>query len=425
MNLSLCGINYKSASLQKREPLQLNRAELPDAVSACKNIDGVLEAAILTTCNRVEFYLVLRDDVKVYDVVRQFYMENRNIDIEPIRTAFYTYQGSSTARQLYKVTSGVDSMVLGETQIQGQVKEAYRIACSVKGPGKILHKLFHIAFRAGKEIRSRTEIGSGSTTVGGVALEMLCHHFGDLSGKDILCIGVSPMTEIVLNHLTGRGVDNITIINRTYYKAEKVAASFGIKAKPIEKLGDCLAEASIVISATGAPGYMVENDHHGPSLKAVQEREIVFVDMAVPRDIDPAMAEIPGISIIDLEDIKFHLSQNKSHREEAVNQASEIAENYVREFMSWQKNSAVEPLIRELIEEMEDIRRTELDSSKRKVPVEQWDELERLSQALLKKIVDLPIRQLKDLNLSGDVPHDPVKLFRELFKLKSSPESIN
>ena len=425
MNLSLCGINYRTSSLEQREPLQINRCDLSGAVSMFKSLDGVVETAILTTCNRIEFYLVLDDSAAVFDTVAAFYSKWRNIDIGRMRTAFYTYQGSSTARHLFKVSAGVDSMVLGETQILGQVKEAYRIACSVKGPGKNLHKLFHIAFRSSKKVRSETEIGHGSTSVSGAALEMLSRYLNGDKNTNILCIGVSPMTEIALTQLLNKGYKNITLANRTLYKAEKLATRFGINYAPLGKLRDVLKGSSVVISCTGADKYIIDAGTHSGSLKSRDGKEVIIVDMALPRDVDPAVSEIDGVKVFDLEDIKHHISKNQNNRENAVAVASEIGEDFVNEFMTWQKNSAVEPLIRELINEMERIRRRELDQSKRKIPAEQWDEIERLSQALLKKVIDLPVRQLKEMNESGNIPADPIELFRELFKLKSSLDVIS
>lgn len=414
MYLSLCGINYKSSTIQQREPLQLNRGDLSEAVKALKGMDSVGEALVLTTCNRIEFYLVLDESLSVFDVVREFYRTRRNIDINSLKTAFYTYQGSSTARHLFKVTSGADSMVIGETQIHGQVKEAYRMACAVKGPGKILHKLFHIAFRAGKSIRSSTEIGKGATSVSGAALEMLS---GYLNGG-VLCIGISPMIEIAIPQLQARGIGNITIANRTAYKAEKLATRFDIDHIPFEKIGEKLKEVSVAISATGSDKYIIDGRMHYDALMARNGAELTFVDLALPRDIDPAVQEFDNIRLFDLEDIKHHVEHNRKNREDALIEAEEIAESFVREFMNWQKNSEVEPLIKELITEMEDIRRRELDHSKRNVPVEQWDELERLSKALLNKVIDLPVRQLKEMNKNRSLPNDPVDLFRELFRLK-------
>ncbi|MCP4634459.1 MAG: glutamyl-tRNA reductase [candidate division Zixibacteria bacterium] len=425
MNLSLCGINYKSASLEQREPLQINRQELATAVNECLKIDGIIEAAIITTCNRVEFYLVLDDSLQVFDAVQSFYKKWRGIDIGNLRTSFYTFQGSSTARQLYKVTSGADSMVIGETQIQGQVKEAYRIACSVKGPGKILHKLFHIAFRAGKKIRSETEICKGPTSVSGAALEMLSKYINGDKSYEILCIGISPMTEIAITQLLSKGLKNITIANRTFYKAEKTATRFGINCIPLDKLPEALKNTRVVLSATGSDKYILNSAEHGESLKSKEVNETFMIDLAVPRDIDPELKTIPGVKLFDLEDIKYHIEHNRTNREKALTDAETIGETFVGEFMAWQKNSIVEPLIKELREEMERIRLKELDESKRKVPVEQWDELEKLSKALLNKLVDLPVRQLKDMNESSNLPDDPIKLFRELFRLHASSDSVN
>ncbi len=422
MKLSSCGINFKCSSLHEREPLQINRGELAQAVKVCGEIEGVLEAAVLTTCNRIEFYLVLDNSTVVFDAVKAFYLQYKGIDIEPLRKSFRTYQGSSVARHLFKVTSGMESMVIGETQIQGQVKEAYRFACSVKCAGKVLHKLFHFAFRAGKRIRTDTEIGQGAVSISSAALEMIAGVLNQ--NTEVVCIGISPMIEMTINSLLSKGLKNITLANRTLYKAEKAANRYGIEFIDLNRLLDKLQTADIVISATGSDSYVLDADIGSEFLKKRGGKSITFIDMALPRDIDPQFRNIQGVKILDLEDIKYHTSKNKHSRGEALQKASEIAEAFVSEFMAWQKNSALEPLIKELFEEMENIRRRELDEAKRKVPVEQWDELERLSNALMKKAVDLPVRQLKELNESSQSTA-PVEIFRELFKLKSSPEALD
>ncbi len=425
MKLSLCGISYKSSSLQERERLQINRARLPQAVKECLNIDGVIEAAVITTCNRIEFYLVLDNSADVFDIVAKFYDGNGDIDIRGLSKFFYTYQGSSVARHLFKVSSGADSMVIGETQILGQVKEAYRASCSVKGSGKILHNLFHFAFRAAKKIRTETEIGKGSVSVSGAAMEMFLSGFKPAYKPKVLCIGIGPMIEIAIKQLLKKGINDITIANRTVYKAEKFGNRFKVNYIGLDGLGSVLGEVDVVISATGSDSYIIDSKNYSDLLGKRNGSKIVFIDMAVPRDIDPKLGIIEGVKLLDLEDIKYHISHNRDNRENAVVEASLMVEKFVDEFMAYRKSSAVEPLIKELLEEMESIRLKELDESKRKIPVEQWDELERLSQSLLKKIVDLPIRRLKELNESDEIPVDPIDLFRQLFKLKSIADNLN
>ena len=283
-NLAVCGISHRSAVLSEREPFHVGRGDLIPCVKLLRTIPGVREAALVVTCNRLEAYMVLDDGIDPFATMCEFYRRKKGIETAGKRDLFYVRHASTVARHLFRVVAGLDSLVLGEYQIQNQVKEAYSASCSAKGAGKMLHKLFHSAFRAGKAVRSKTVIGGGQYSVAGVALRLLKE---ELDRNDpVLIVGVNESTRIVADGLSAAGFKNLLFANRTLPKAERMAARFGGEAFGLDDLPGLLARCRGLVTSTGAPGVVIGSRviercraDHG-SVPAL------VVDMAVPRDVD-------------------------------------------------------------------------------------------------------------------------------------------
>ena len=338
MFLSCCGINHNTCTLSEREPFQLQKDELAKATSDFKEITGAPEAVVLATCNRIEFYRIDREKVDAKEGVTSFY-ESRGItgNKKNLDKLLFVRQGTSAARHQFKVAPGHDSVLLGEYQILGQVKSSYSEACSVDGPGKGLHKLFHNAFQISKRIRSETEIGIGAQGLAGAAVDILKDLLGiKISGLSAAVIGVNRSTDMLVRRLNRESV-NITILNRTVHKAEKLARTVGALTDSIENISEVIANSDLLFSATSANDFVVLKDN----LTIPRDnRQLVAVDLAVPRDIEPQVAEASGVTVLDLDDLKRYLDDVQQDRAVEMPYALDLIEEQVDVFEQWRRKSS-------------------------------------------------------------------------------------
>jgi len=350
MYLSCNGINHHSSALSDRESFQIQKEELARSTADFKRISGSNEAAIVTTCNRIEFYCADSTKVDVRDGIRNFYIERGSGDIEKLDRLSFIRQGTSVARHLFKVAAGLDSALLGEYQILGQVKEAYSAACSVSGPGRFLHKLFHNAFQVSKRIRTETEIGKGAQGLAGATVDILQDALDlELNGLNATVIGVNKSTEMLLRRLHREKI-HITLLNRTLYNAEKLARPYGAAALPLDELSNILLDTDLLFSAASAEKYIVEKKHFNDGLK---KEQMIAVDLAIPRNIDPKLTDYPGVTVLDLDDIKHYLSNVNSARAIELPYALDLIEEQVAMYEQWRRNAASNGngAIRKLLEE--------------------------------------------------------------------------
>lgn len=358
MYLSICGFNHKTASLQDREYFQIPRSELAETTAAYKNFTGADEAAIAATCNRVEFYRVVKQKNNHYEELVRFY-QSRSVEQAPLlRDICYSRQGTTAARHLFRVASGLDSLVLGEDQILHQVKEAYSAACAVNGPGKILHKLFHMAFQIAKQVRSETDISTGPRNIPGAALELLLQKIEGKLPRQAMVIGVNHMTEIFLEHLTKRNIPAI-LVNRTLLNAQEIAQSFGIPAYPLEEIPNLLAQCSAVFTTAASQNYLVVKEHLGKEDRS--QDPLYFIDIAVPRNVDPELGKIPGVTLLDLQDLKRHLDANTARRSRDIPTAEELIERQVSAYSLWRSKTLSQEKLIKLKEALDAARQRELD----------------------------------------------------------------
>jgi len=337
MPLTCCGINHRTGSLADREPFQLQRSDLAQATLDFKRISGLDELVILETCNRVEFYCRGPEKPDPREALIEFYRQRGIKNPDSLREHWFFRQGTSVARHLFKVAAGLDSPLLGECQILGQVKDAYSVGCSVSGPGKFLHKLFHHAFQIAKQVRSETQIGSGVQGLAGASLELVRKHFnGELAGKRALIVGVNSSTEMLLPRLS-RDKVYITVANRTLYRAEKTVRPFNATAIPLDEIKSALASIDILFSVTASPYFLIEPD----SLSQRDcDRTLIAVDLAVPRDIDPRVSECGGVVLLDLDDLKHYLDSVQHERAADLPYALDLIEEQVRSYEFWRRNTA-------------------------------------------------------------------------------------
>ena len=389
--LVLCGINHKTATVEQREPLQISREETARANSTLGYMEGIKESLILSTCNRIEFYLIIDRRLKPFDMVASFYRQSRGLDISHLESSFYLHCDKDAVDHLFRVAAGMDSMVLGEHEILGQVKEAYSSACAVKTTGKILHGLFHQAFRIGKKVRSDTELGQGACSVSTATIEMIKSRIDSVENPTILFIGLNKMISLATARFKRRGYDRFLFANRTAQKAVEFGAMHNSPGYSLEKLPELLLQADIVISCTGADHAIVTDRMLGDLAARRPGKKLLIADMAIPRDVE-LINHYPGIERYDLDDVKQFVRSQQDQRELALPEAEEIIERRLDQFMYWFEHVRHEPLYNGLGVTFEKIRRLEVDKLLEALPAEKHDLVDCATRRLVEKLLQVKVR---------------------------------
>jgi len=389
--LVVCGINHKSAPLEQREPLQVNREGMAGANATLCDLPGVRESVFLSTCNRIEFQMVIDRDRKAFDIVTEFYTRLRGLDISHLESQFYTRKDKHAADHLFRVSAGLDSLVVGENEILGQVKDAYSSACNVKSAGKVMHRLFHQAFRIGKQVRSDTELGQGACSVSTAVIEMLKPHLETSRNPAVLFIGLNQMITLAAARLKRRGYDRFTFANRTKQRAVEFAEQHKASGHGLDKLPALLAGADIVISCTGSNDPVITDDTINGMVEAHPGKRLVIADMAVPRDVELSK-EYHGIVYYDLEAVKSHVESRQSNREDAIPDAESIVERKLEQFMYWFAHVRHEPIYNGLNKIFETIRRDEMTRVIEELPPDSRDAVDRATRRLVERIMHIKTR---------------------------------
>ena len=330
MKIFVAGLSYKTTPVELREKLAVSRPRLQCCGCRLKLRGNLSEVVLLSTCNRVEIYGV---SPWIHGTVHRLFQELTNTDLD-FTPHLYIKEGAAAAAHLFAVTGGLDSMVIGETEITGQVKNAYEAAKAAGLTGKKMNRLFQTAGAVAKKIRTQTGIGRGATSVGSVAVALAEKIFDrDLSRKTVMILGAGKMGEACVKHLAKRGAKTVLVANRSVARAEKLAAEFGGRAVRIEDSAAALAEADILVSSTGSPDIVLRREDVAKILSARQNRPLVLVDIAVPRDIDPAVAELPNVFLYDIDDLEAVVRENTKNREQELSLCHAIIDRQVAELM--------------------------------------------------------------------------------------------
>jgi glutamyl-tRNA reductase len=330
MQIFVAGLSYRTAPVELREKLAVSRARLQCSGCRLKLLGNLSEVVLLSTCNRVEIYGVAP---WIQGTVLRLFRDLTSSDLD-FTPYLYVKEGAAAAQHLFAVASGLDSMVIGETEITGQVKNAYEAAKAAGLTGKKMNRLFQDACRVVKKIRTETAIGRGATSVGSVAVELAEKVFDrDLSAKTVMILGAGKMGEACVKHLAKRGAKTVLVANRSVERAEKLAAEFGGRAVRIEDSAAALTEADILVSSTGSPDIVLRREDVAKILPARQNRPLVLVDIAVPRDIDPAVAELPNVFLYDIDDLEAVVRENTKNREQELSLCHAIIDRHAAELM--------------------------------------------------------------------------------------------
>ena len=387
---------------------------------------AIREAALLSTCNRVEMTVVTHDPDAAIAAVHEWFAEKAKMSLEQVCEHLYSYTTDEAIRHLFCVASGLDSLVLGEPQILGQVKTSYEHALTSNTAGHVLHRLYQSTFAAAKRARSETEIGKQAVNISSCAVELARHIFGDLAGKTVLLMGAGEMAELAARHLRGNGCSDILVANRTLERAQNLAMEFEGHALTLDQLPDYLDAADIVLSSTGASTFVLLPETVQKAMKKRKGRPMFLVDIAVPRDIDPRIADIDGAYLYDIDDLQQVVQGNVEHRQHEAEQAREIIEEEAIAFLSWLKSLESVPLIRSIQQQMELRRREEMEKALRymkDLDASQIEAVERFSKALMKRYMHPTLQTLKVLpdDIEGDLLMGAAK---RLFDLELTPSTL-
>jgi len=381
LQLFVVGINYKTSTVSEREIFQINRKEISQALNYFDSKEEVEGTVIVSTCNRLEFYLVLKQNDQPFDIVNEFYFEKKKISANQKQNLFYIYSDTEVAYHLFKVVTGLDSMLLGEYQVQGQIKEAYSLACSQKSADKILHKLFHAAFRVGKNVRSKTKIGSGKQSLSGVAFQIIKEK---LKKEDIVTIvGVNQNTKIIAELLSNAGFSHLIFVNRTLYKAEELAEKYNGLAFSLDRIQEPLISSKCVFTCTGSADYILSSEIINAAYNKSRCPSLL-IDMAVPRDINTNNI-FKEIEIIDLEELKKYLVDQKTEIESDVPIAQKIISDEANIFEVWNEYQK-DDYLGVFAEKIESIRLRLLDETKLQVSEDELQLLDKFSRSLLHRM---------------------------------------
>jgi glutamyl-tRNA reductase len=421
MNFQLIGINHKTAPVEVRERLAIPEPRLPEALRRLAEHPGVDEGLILCTCNRVEMWAQTRNggaDLRAF--LRNYFLLDP-ADYEP---HLYEYREQDAIRHLFRVAASLDSMVVGEPQILGQVKEAYATARAVGAVHSQLDLLLTRAFAVAKRVRNETAVGSSAVSVASVAVELAKKIFGALDGKHVYLVGAGKMSELAARHLLAHGAAAILVANRTYERATQLAARFNGEAIRFEELYNTCDRADIVITSTGAPRAIFRREHGELFLSRRKNRPMFFIDIAVPRDVDPEMNKLDGIFVYDIDDLQQAVSGHVADRRKEAERAEIIVNIEVERFQARVQALDVVPTIVSLQDHLETIRQAEIDRVRGRLgPLSPDQEiaLEKLTRGIINKIMHTPITTLKTAARGPEVT-TLIDVVRRLFKLQEKAE---
>jgi glutamyl-tRNA reductase len=398
VHLLLVGASHRTAPVELRERLDFCSRGLEDAVRALAERQPAQEAVIISTCNRAELYVACNEPQLAVDDLLGFISEFHQLPSDQVRPHLYSHIDHDVARHLFRVSSGLDSMIVGEPQILGQIKEAYGVATSAQTAGPLLNKLFHWAFGVGKRVRSETALAEGAVSVSFAAVSLAKKIFGNLRGRRVLVIGAGEMGKLTALHLKSQGAESVVITSRTLGHAQQLAEEVGGTVVPWESMLHALLDADIVITSTGSPTPILSKAQVKAAVPASRTRPLFMIDIAVPRDVEPSTAEIEQVFLYNIDDLQAIVRENLQKRGAEVGRAEQIVEEEARKFASWHRSREAVPTIVALRHRFESIRRSELERLEPKLaslPPDARQRVDEITHLIVEKLLLHPTEQLK------------------------------
>jgi len=419
MTLAVVGVNYKTAPIALRERIAISRDDLAETTRALAAVEGVTECMIVSTCNRVELLAAVEGpDTDLTGFLHNHFGLDRTL-LEP---HIYQRHDRDAVRHLFRVAASLDSMVVGEPQILGQVKEAFAVARAAGTVAGQLEHLLQSAFAAAKKVRTETEIGSSSVSIASVAVDLAKKIFGSLQGRTVFLVGAGKMSELAARHLVQQGAGAILVSNRTQDRARRMAEQFKGRVIPYEQLYEAASEADIVISSTGAPHPIFRREHGQAFMQRRRNRPMFFIDIAVPRDVDPEMGKLEGIFVYDIDDLQAVAAAHLAERSRVASDAETLIAGEVERFQQKQRTVNVAPAIVALQRQAEEIRQAELRRVQARLgglSAEQVAAVEALTRGLVNKFLHPPMQALKQAAREGDLAR--IEAIRETYALGEDP----
>ena len=417
MSLITLGLNHKTTPVEMRERLAFTPENLPDATKSLSELDCVTEAAILSTCNRTELYCTLKqgNDTENDQQLIEWFSRYHGFKPEEIQAHLYLHKHEDTIRHTLRVASGLDSMVLGEPQILGQMKQAYTQAVNLGTVGMLLGKLFQHAFSVAKQVRTDTEIGASPVSVAFAAISLSKQIFGELDKLTALMIGAGETIELAARHLTANNIKHIVVANRSVERAQNLVEQFDGEAIALSQIPDYLPQADILISSTASQLPILGKGAVEKALKKRKHKPIFMVDIAVPRDVEPEVGELDDVYLYTVDDLQEIIQENLESRKQAAEQAAEIIDAQVDNFLNWQRTLEAVDVIREMRDCAESLTREVMDKAMKQLSQGKSTEevMQFMAHTLMNKFLHQPSIQLRQAG--QDSRHDLIEFARKLF----------
>lgn len=425
MHTLVVGLNYKTAPVEIREKLSFIEQDIPNAMAALQKEKSVLENVIVSTCNRTEVYAVVDQLHTGRYYVKNFLATWFNISLEQFEEHLFIREEDESFNHLFRVTAGIDSMVLGETQILGQVRKSFLQGQELGTTGTVYNQLFKQAVTFAKRAHHETAIGENAVSVSYAAVELAKKIFGSLQNKHVAILGAGKMGELAIQNLYGNGVGKVTVINRTFEKAQHLASKFEGDAKSMDELQCTLLDADILISSTGATNYVIDHELMKDVAKLRKADPLFMVDIAVPRDLDPKMGDIPNIFLYDIDDLQGIVQANLAERERAASEITAMIQDELVQFKDWFNTLGVVPVISALRKKAATIQEETMVSIENKMPDLTDRERKILSKhtkSIINQLLKNPILQVKEMANSTQA-NEQLALFQQIFGIEEDVQN--
>jgi len=424
MHIVVVGLNYRTAPVEVREKFTFSERELPDALRQLQQTSSIMECVIVATCNRTELYAVVDRNQVCGHYIRNFMEQWFNLPRQQFTSHLYMYEDDRAIDHLFRVASGLDSMVIGETQILGQVKNAFLLAQQHKTTGTMFNMIFKQAVTLAKRAHSETSIGEAAVSVSYAAVELGKRIFGHFGGKTVMIVGAGKMSELTAKHLYAGGIERVFVVNRTYERAAELADKFnGIPCSMSEAV-QRLHEVDILISSTGSDGYVLNRKQVADAMLKRKSRPLYMIDIAVPRDLDPAIASVENVFLYDIDDLEGIVETNLEQRRTEAAKIEAFIAAELDVFQQWYKSLGVVPLIQALQDKASTIHEETMTSLSNKLPDLNERELKvihKLTKSIVNRMMQDPILRIKEIagEKGGD---DAMDMFVKLFALEDALE---
>ena len=399
MKTVVIGLNHKTADVDLREKLAFNGPKLEDGIRQIRELPEVKETIIVSTCNRVEIYLTVSDVEKAFEAVKDFFVRFFEIRRESLENALYLYHDMQAVRHIFRVSSSLDSMVVGEPQILGQLKDAFEFALERKTTGILLNRLLKKSISVAKRVRTETKIAENAVSISFAAVELAKKIFADLSEKSFMLLGAGEMAELAVKHMINNGVKDIVIANRTYETGCNLAKEFNGRAIRFDDYLNELAHADILICSTGAQNYVLMKEQMQKVMKERKNRPVFLIDISVPRNIDPEINDLDNVYLYDVDDLQGTVDTNILERQKEAKKAEDIIEEEIETFRKWLSSLDSVPTVIALREKAEAIKREEVEKLLKRCPEigeKEKKAIEGMAGSIINKLIHAPTVALRE-----------------------------